>query len=138
MLVTRIRQLPHKPFCLPMHSHFHQPPPPNLHSSPRQRNIQLAYTQKHATSNKPPCTLNLPHPSTSYSPPSFHRFTYTIKKKIRQPKCVKSHHEIASGPNKHEISYSKLVTAQKSMNSHQDIAYENCAARNIKSHKDTS
>jgi hypothetical protein len=50
------------------------------------------HTQNHATFNNPSCTLYLPHPTTSASPPSVH---YTIKKKIRQAKSVKSHQDIS-------------------------------------------
>ncbi len=68
------------------------------------------YTQKHVTSNKPSCTLYLPHSSTSTTPPSLH---HAIKRRLRQTKK----HEISSrnrtrGSNKHKISYAKLVTAQ--------------------------
>jgi hypothetical protein len=115
MLVTRIRQLPHKPFCLPTQSHFHRPPPHNLHSFPANEPPNL-HTQNHATSNKPSCTLNRPHPSTSTSPPSLHR---TIKKTMAAKKHeIPSRHNITvrqalwnlirkacNGPKKHEISW---------------------------------
>ena len=37
-----------------------------------------------------------------------------------------------------KISYAKLVMAQQSMTSHQDISCENCAAKSIQSHNDFS
>ncbi len=47
LLVTRIRQLKHKPFCLPAHSHSHQPPPQNLHSYPANKPTNFMHTKNY-------------------------------------------------------------------------------------------
>ncbi len=57
------------------------------------------YTQNHATSNKPSCTLNLPHPSPPTSPPSLHR---TIKRKF--------------GSHKHEITSRQRIKDNQAWN----------------------
>jgi hypothetical protein len=121
MLVTRIRQLPRKPFCLPTHSHFHQPPP-NLHSSPTNELTNL-YTQNHATSNKPSPTLNLPHSFPLHRP-----YITPSNRTFGSQKSMTSHQDISLRPKKHEVSHANLVTAPKSVKSHQDISYESCAA----------
>ncbi len=105
MLVTRLRRLPHKPFCLPTHSHFHQLPPPSLHSSSANETTQRPINYRvHSIS------LILQHPP-------LHRPYITIKTKIRQPKAgnliKKSHQRPTSMKShtqkKHEISSEYLV-----------------------------
>jgi hypothetical protein len=91
VLVTRITQLQHKPFCLPTHSHFRQhhptyirPPPTTLtithKSTPRPINHRV-----HSIS---------PHLSTSTSPPSLHPAKNAwnlIKKSPNGQTSMKSH-----------------------------------------------
>jgi hypothetical protein len=60
--------------------------------------------------------------------PLYRPYITPSKQKNRQPRSIKSHHDIAQRPNKHEISYTKLVTVQKSKKSYHDISYENYAA----------
>jgi hypothetical protein len=123
----------------------------NLHTNPSVSQRTRTFTNHHPTythppptnqptckhkTTKPSCTLNLPHPSTSTSPPSLHHTV--LKRKFGTQKSMKSYQEIASGPKKHEISYAKLVTAQRSMKSHKEISSEKCAAKRDTFHKDIS
>ncbi len=131
MPVTRIRQLPHKHFCLPTHSHLHQPPPPNLHSSPGNLHTQNHATTKNHRVHSIAC--NLQHPSLHrpyiYFTPSKRKFGSQkawnlIKTSHQGQTSMISHakHEISLGnlttAKKHEVSQGNLITISLLVTNH--------------------
>ncbi len=109
----QIRQLPHKPFCLP--NALALSPTTLLHLKPTNNP-----TCTHKTTQRPVNRqyTESPHPSTSTSLPSLH---HTIQKK--------------SAAKNYEITYAKFVTVRKCMNSPKEVSSERYAAKRDKFHE---
>ncbi len=105
MLVTRIRQLPLKPFCLPTHSYLHQPPPQNVHSFPPPTNHP---TCNHKITTQRPINHRVQSISRFLQHPPLHRPNVTPPKPkfCSQKACrlIKTSHNCQTSMKSHTQS----------------------------------